>query len=110
MPLSSGIVRQAGGDGRVGLLNKNRHTSNDLDFLRMICGDVYTGANLYEQQPAVKDGDLITAAGTAPLEFAYQILERLEVFSPATLNAWYKLHKEKRPEYYTQLMESLPKR
>ena len=96
--------------GRVGLLNQRRHTSNDLDFLRMTCGDAYTGAALYEQQPAVADGDLITAAGTAPLEFACRIFEQLDVFSPETLKAWYLLHKEKQPEYYAQLMDSLPKR
>jgi putative intracellular protease/amidase len=96
--------------GRVGLLNHHHHTSNDLDFLRMVCGDAYTGAALYEQQPAVKDGNLITAAGTAPLEFACRIFERLDVFSPATLDAWYMLHKEKQPEYYYALVESLPKR
>ena len=95
--------------GRVGLLNGRRHTSNDLDFLRMVCGDAYTGANLYEQQPAVADRDLITAAGTAPLKFARLIFERLDVFSSATLEAWYKLHKEKLPEYFYQLLESLPK-
>lgn len=96
--------------GRAGLLNQRRHTSNDLDFLRMICGDAYTGAKLYEQQPAVMDAGLITAAGTAPLEFACRIFEQLDVFSPETLKAWYLLHKEKRPEYYAELMESLPKR
>lgn len=96
--------------GRVGLLNHNRHTSNDLEFLRMIGGDAYSGSALYEQQPAVLDGNLITAAGTAPLEFACHIFERLDVFSPATLDAWYLLHKEKLPEYYEALVASLPQR
>jgi putative intracellular protease/amidase len=95
--------------GRVGLLNGRRHTSNDLDFLRTACGDSYTGEKLYEQQPAVANGDLITAAGTAPLEFARLIFERLDVFAPATLEAWYSLHKEKQPEYFYQMLESLPK-
>lgn len=96
--------------GRVGLLNHHRHTSNDLEFLRSVCGDAYTGSALYEEQPAVLDGSLITAAGTAPLEFACRIFERLDVFSPATLDAWYLLHKEKRPEYYAALVASLPLR
>lgn len=96
--------------GRVGLLNHHRHTSNDLEFLCMVCGDAYTGSALYEEQPAVMDGSLITAAGTAPLEFACRIFERLDVFSPETLEAWYKLHKENRPEYYHALMASLPQR
>lgn len=93
--------------GKAGLLNCRRHTSNDLEFLRLICGDSYMGQNLYEQQPAVRDGDLITAAGTAPLEFARHIFERLDVFAPATLAAWYGLHKEKQPMYYERLMASL---
>lgn len=49
------------------------------------------------------------SAGTAPLEFARRIFERLDVFASATLEAWYLLHKEKRPEYFAQLRESLPK-
>jgi putative intracellular protease/amidase len=93
--------------GRVDLLNHHRHTSVDLEFLRMMGGDSYSGSVLYEQQPAVMDGNLITAAGTAPLEFACRILERLDVFSPATLDAWYLLHKEKRAEYYDALVKSM---
>ena len=96
--------------GRVGLLNQQRHTSNDLAFLQMTCGEAYRGSALYEQEPAVLDGNLITADGTAPLEFACRIIERLDVFSPATLDAWYLLHKEKQPQYYYALMASLPQR
>ena len=93
--------------GRVGLLNHHRHTSVDLEFLRMVGGEAYSGSALYEQQPAVMDGNLITAAGTAPLEFACRIFERLDVFSLATLDAWYLLHKEKRAEYYDALVKSM---
>ena len=96
--------------GRVGLLNHHRHTSVDLEFLRMVGGEAYSGSALYEQQPAVLAGNLITAAGTAPLEFACRIFERLDLFSPATLEAWYLLHKEKQPEYYDALVASLPLR
>ena len=96
--------------GRVGLLNHHRHTSIDLEFLRMMGGKAYSGSALYEPQPAVRDGNLITATGTAPLEFACRILERLDVFAPATLDAWYLLHKEKLPEHYAALMASLPQR
>ncbi len=58
----------------------------------MACGDVYTESSLYEQQPVVRDGNLITAAG------------------PASLDAWYLLHKEKQPKYYDALVASLPRR
>jgi putative intracellular protease/amidase len=93
--------------GKAGLLNHHRHTSNDLGFLRTICGDSYTGTALYEEQPAVMDGNLITAAGTAPLEFTCLMIERLNVFHPATLEAWFKLHTEKQAKYFEQLMASL---
>ncbi|MBP2667156.1 MAG: putative amidohydrolase, ThiJ/PfpI family [Firmicutes bacterium] len=93
--------------GRAGLLNQQKHTSNDLAFLRQVSGDAYTGERLYQQMVAVRDGNLITASGTAPLEFAYQILELLGVFESDTLDFWYKLYKEKQPEYFFQLMESL---
>ncbi len=93
--------------GRAGLLNQQKHTSNDLAYLRQVAGDAYTGARLYQQQEAVRDGNLITASGTAPLEFAYHILDRLDVFEPDTLTFWYKLNKEKQPEYFYQLMSSL---
>ena len=76
----------------------------------MTCGDAYTGSARYEEQPAVLDGNLITASGTAPLEFACRIFERLDVFSAETLEAWYLLHKEKQPEYYDALVASLPMR
>jgi len=56
------------------------------------------------------DGSLITASGTAPLEFACRIFERLDVFSPTTLDAWYLLHKEKQSKYYDALVASLPMR
>ena len=93
--------------GRAGLLNHQKHTSNDLAFLRQVSGDAYTGENLYQQQEAVRDGNLITASGNAPLEFAYQILDLLGVFESDTLNFWYRLNKEKQPEYFYQLMASL---
>jgi putative intracellular protease/amidase len=95
--------------GKAGMLNRHKHTSNDLTFLREVCGEVYTGSELYQTQGAVRDGNLITAAGTAPLEFAYEIIGLLEVFEPDTLDFWYRLHKEKQPESFYQLMASLRK-
>ncbi len=93
--------------GRAGILNCYRHTSNELEFLQTVCREAYTGENLYQQQPAVTDRELITASGSAALEFAYQILEKLDVLAPATLTAWYCLHQTKQPEYYAQLVASL---
>ena len=67
----------------------------------------YRGAAHYVDAPAVTDGDLITGAGTAPLEFAKEVLTKLDVFSPSTLDAWYQLHKTSAPQHFYALMQSI---
>jgi putative intracellular protease/amidase len=94
------------GLARSGLLDTRWHTSNDLDFLKMLCSD-YKGDKYYKYEPAVTDGKLITAPGTAPLEFTLHVLKALEVFSPETLDIWYKMIVTRQPEYYYKLMESI---
>ncbi len=89
-----------------GLLDKRSHTSNDLDYLKMVCPN-YSGEKRYEQEPAVTDGNLITASGLAPLEFSVHVLRALEVFSAKTLEAWYNLYKTHKAEYYYELMNSI---
>jgi hypothetical protein len=39
----------------------------------------YRGAMRYQGRPAVTDGNLITAAATASVDFAYHIFKRLAV-------------------------------
>lgn len=89
-----------------GLLDSRQHTSNDLEYLKMIC-PAYKGEKYYRQEPAVTDGNLITASGTASLEFACHVLKTLDVFTSQTLNAWYKLNKTHEPEYFYELMDSI---
>jgi len=89
-----------------GILDSRPHTSNDLGFLKQVC-TAYKGERFYQAQPAVTDGDLITASGTSPLEFAAQIIKRLDVFSEETLSAWYNLHKLNDSQYFFQLMRSV---
>ena len=48
---------------RKGLLDRRKHTSNALIYLQQL--PQYRGAALYCEQPAVTDGQLITASGTA---------------------------------------------
>jgi putative intracellular protease/amidase len=91
-----------------GVLNNRYHTSNDLNYLKSIC-PMYTGDAFYVQEPAITDGNLITASGVAPLEFAYQILKKLDVFSPQTLEAWYLLYLTREEKYFFALMESIQK-
>jgi len=92
------------GLARVGLLDDRRHTGNDPNWL---ASSGYRGQENYSQEPAVEDGDIITASVTASLEFARLILGRLGIFSPHTLSAWYNLYKTGNPEYYFEFMETI---
>ena len=89
-----------------GILDTYRHTSNDLAYLKKEFPN-YHGEENFQFQSAVTDGDLITASGTAPIELAYQVFKRLDVFSVQTLNYWYQLHKMQDSQYFYKLMQSL---
>lgn len=89
-----------------GFLNKRNHTSVDKEFLKMTCPQ-YTGEEFYINEPAVIDGNLITATGLAPLEFANAIFGKTGVMKPETSEAWYQLFKTKEEKYFYSLMESL---
>lgn len=95
------------GLANAGLLDNRPHTSNDRTALKMFCPG-YRGERFYVHEPAVTDGNLVTAGGLAPVEFARHILRRLDVMSPETLSAWYVLFTTGKPEYYYQLMQSRP--
>lgn len=94
------------GLAQAGLLNSRRHTSNDLEYLKMICPN-YTGEKDYQMESAVTDGKLVTASGIAPLEFTVHVLKALDVFSSQTLEAWYRLNKTHEPQYFYELMGSV---
>ncbi|MFF2911578.1 type 1 glutamine amidotransferase family protein [Paenibacillus sp. NPDC057934] len=94
------------GLAQIGLLDSRGHTSNDLGYLKMIC-PTYTGEMYYQMESAVTDGNLITASGTAPLEFSVHVLRALDVFSSNTLEAWYSLNTTHESRYFFELMESL---
>ncbi|WOO35889.1 type 1 glutamine amidotransferase family protein [Anaerocolumna sp. AGMB13020] len=102
----AGICGATIGLARKGLLDTKNHTSNDLGYLKAICPN-YKGEQYYNQETAVADGKLITASGIAPLEFSFQVLKALEVFSAETLGAWYRLYKTKEEKYYLKLMDSI---
>lgn len=70
------------------MLDNVKHTSNGLQYLQMFCPN-YKGAHNYRDQLAVTDGNIITAGSSAPVEFAYHILQTLAVFEPAHLEYWY---------------------
>ncbi|MEK4324652.1 type 1 glutamine amidotransferase family protein [Paenibacillus sp. FSL R7-0312] len=88
---------------QAGLLNSRPHTSNDLEYLKMIC-PAYTGEEFYQMQSAVTDGKLITASGIAPLEFTVHVLKALDVLASDRLKAWYSLYKTQEAKYFYELM------
>ena len=59
-----------------GLLNHHRHTSNGSRFIPEYVPK-YKGHELYQNLPAVKDENVITANGLAPFAFAAQIFRAL---------------------------------
>ena len=91
----------------VGLLDNRPHTSNGPGFLEMFVPN-YKGQSFYVDQPSVADGNLITAGSTGGLLWAKQILERLDVFSADTLEAWYAYFSAGNPEQFYALMQTLP--
>lgn len=69
----------------------------------MICPN-YIGEKYYVKEPVVSDGNLITASGIAPLDFAVHVLRKLDVFHPEVLELWHQLNKTHDSKYFFELM------
>lgn len=89
-----------------GYLDARKHTSNSLEYSKLVCPN-YKGEKFHEGGSVVSDANLVTASGTAPLEFAVEVLKKLDVFESDTLQSWYNLNKTQKPEYFYELMNSL---
>jgi putative intracellular protease/amidase len=94
------------GLANVGYLDSRKHTSNNLEYIKIVCPN-YKGEKFYEMEPVVSSENLVTASGVAPLEFAMEVMKKLDVFAPDTLHSWYKLNKTHKPEHFFQLMDSI---
>ncbi len=88
-----------------GMLDQRRHTSNDPGFL---AASGYAGADHYVAEPAVIDGDLITASGVAPVHFARAVFERLGAHDPELIDSWFKLYADRDPAGFYELMAAEP--
>lgn len=77
--------------GMNGFLNNIKHTSNALKDLQKYSNYI-GGINFLEKQ-VVNDNKIITANGTAFLEFAKEILILLSVDSTENINEFYNLYK-----------------
>ncbi len=89
-----------------GILDDRKHTSNDKEYLKMLCKN-YNGSENYLNEPVVVDENLITATGLAPLEFSFEVLKVTKCFKQNTLESWYNLFKTREPKYFYELMNSL---
>ena len=88
-----GICDAAAFLASIGVLDSVKHTGNRLSALQEWKGTKYKGAENYQARQAVFDRNIITANGSAPLEFAREVLTALHVAEEAMIEDWYVLHK-----------------
>jgi hypothetical protein len=55
---------------------------------------------------AVTDRGVITAAATAPVDFAREIFAALDLYEKSVLDAWYGLFSTGDAKYFHQLMQA----
>lgn len=77
-----------------GFLNAVRHTGNGLDQLKIWGGGNYTNAGGYVNVQAVSDGNIVTANGSATLEFAKELLLLIENDTPERIEMYYQFNKQ----------------
>jgi len=80
---------------RSGLLDDRAHTSNAPDYLAGLAPE-YQGADRYVDALAVRDRHVISASGLGSTEFAREIFEELEIFTPSDRALWYQIFKSGR--------------
>lgn len=85
-----------------GLLNDVDHTGNAPETLE---SPAYRGHDRYCFEPAVADGNVITASSVAPVEFAEAIFRQLDFYDERTNRNWYLLYGKKDPAGFFGLME-----
>ena len=102
------IVRQAVERGKIvgaicnaasfmaknGFLNAVRHTGNGLEQLRLWGGENYTNSDGYVHAQAVCDKNIVTANGSATLEFAKELLLLLDNDTPERIEMYYQFYRE----------------
>ncbi|WP_182188552.1 type 1 glutamine amidotransferase family protein [Pectinatus frisingensis] len=70
------------------------HTGNSLSHLKEKAPK-YNGEWLFKEKQAIYDNNIITANGTAPLEFVREILLALNMFGGKNkVDEWYNLYKQ----------------
>lgn len=89
-----GICNAASFLAKHGFLNHIRHTGNGLEQLQLWGGKNYTNAAMYVHEQAVSDHRVVTANGSATLEFARELLLLLENDTPEHIEMYYQFNKQ----------------
>lgn len=79
---------------KCGFLNSVKHTGNGLEQLKLWGGDNYTNHEGYIHTQAVSDNRIVTANGSATLEFAKELLTLLENDTPERIEMYYQFNKQ----------------
>lgn len=90
--LVAGICNASVFLGMYGFLNHVKHTSNGLDYIKQYAGENYTGEAHYVNKQAARDSNIVTANGTAALEFCREILYTLEADTPEIIEESYQFY------------------
>lgn len=77
-----------------GFLNNIRHTGNGLEQLKLWGGVNYTNPKGYIHAQAVSDKTIVTANGSAALEFAKELLLLLENDTPERIEMYYQFNRQ----------------
>lgn len=77
-----------------GFLNDICHTGNGLDQLKLWGGANYSNTDGYQHKQAVADRNVVTANGSATLEFAKELLLLLENDTPERIEMYYQFNKQ----------------
>lgn len=77
-----------------GFLNAVKHTGNGLEQLKLWGGDNYINSDSYVNAQAVSDNNIVTANGSATLEFAKELLLLLENDTPERIEMYYQFNKQ----------------
>jgi len=73
----------------LGLLNDLHHTSNDVGYLQSM-SSVYRGHHFYQFKPSISAQNIITASGTASVEFAGAIFKALDISKDKAVSGWFQ--------------------
>ena len=95
------ICGATAGLARAGLLDQRRHTSAAPEYL---AATGYSGGDLYIDQRAVADGDLITAGPQSPVQFATATLRHLGLAGDEVAEAYEGVFYRADPSAFPTLM------